>query len=160
MAKHKTTPRTASEIMNPRVEAFDPAMEISAAIHLLLRRGYSGAPVVDEQGGLLGELSERECVKLLCETVYEGVPTGRVADHMSKEVEIVAPTDDAFSVASRFASGRHRRTFVVQDDRLVGIITRRDLLRTLDSMRADLDRGERHDTYEMIDIRHRELEGK
>ncbi|MDJ0865780.1 MAG: CBS domain-containing protein [Myxococcota bacterium] len=158
MARTKTTPRTAAQIMNRRIEAVAPEAPIPATVQTLMRRGYSGAPVVDAQGQLVGVLSEREGIAVLADAVYEGWPAGHVADHMSRQVEVVAPDDDVFTVASRFTKGGHRRIFVVDQGRLVGLITRRDLLRVLDEMRAETERGERSDTYKLIQIRHQKFD--
>ena len=80
---------TASDIMITRVEAFAPETEIAAAVETLLGRGYSGAPVVDAQGRPLGVLSEHDCVRVLASALYEGWPTGTVADHMTKGCETI-----------------------------------------------------------------------
>lgn len=152
--KRKTTARAAREIMNPRVEALEPSAPITAAIHTLMRRGYAGAPVVDPQQRMLGVLSEQDCIRALADSVFEGWPAGTVADHMSSEVESVGPDEDVFTVASRFSSGGHRRVFVVDGERLVGIISRRDLLRALEAMRGESAQRDRSDTYTLIQIRH------
>ncbi|MCP5059151.1 MAG: CBS domain-containing protein [bacterium] len=144
--------------MNRRVEGVAPDAPIAAATHTLMRRGYSGAPVVDEGGQLLGVLSEEDCIRVLAESIYEGWPAGTAADHMTQEVEVAAPDEDVFAVAGRFSEGGHRRIFVVDEGRLAGMISRRDLLRALDSMRAEVERGERSDTYSLIQIRHQKYD--
>jgi len=155
---HKTRPRTAAEIMNRRVEGLAPDTPIAAAIHTLMRRGYSGAPVVDEAGKLLGVLSEQDCIGVLAASIYEGWPAGNVGDHMTREVEVAAAEEDVLAVAGRFAKGGHRRVFVVVDGHLAGMISRRDLLRALDEMRAENERTERSDTYTLIQVRHQKYD--
>ncbi len=144
--------------MTRRLEALSPDAPIPAAIHTLMRRGYSGAPVVDDAGRLVGVLSEHDCIRLLAESIYEGWPSGSVGDHMTAEVETVSPRDDVFAVSSRFAKGGCRRLFVVDDGRLAGMISRRDLLKAFDDMRAASERGERSDTYRLIQIRHQQVD--
>lgn len=146
---------TASDIMITRVEAFSPTTEISAAVETLLGRGYSGAPVVDAQGHPLGVLSEHDCVRVLASALYEGWPTGSVADHMTKGCETVEEHADLLAVAQRFAAGHHRRILVVREGKLVGLVTRRDLMRALDRMRKQAEAHHTPNTYELIQAHRR-----
>ena len=150
--------RSAREIMNRRVEALAPETPITAAVQTLMRRGYSGAPVVDGEGSLLGVLSEQECIRALAQSAYEGWPSGTVADSMRTDVASVGPGDDVFAVATLFTKEAQRRVFVVDGGRLLGMIARRELLRALDDMRAEAGGSERSDTYTLIQIRHHELD--
>ncbi len=144
---------SAAEIMNPRVEAFSPETEIAAAVETLLRRGYSGAPVVDGEGRPVGVLSEHDCIRVLAASLYEGWPTGTVADHMSKANETIDLHADLLSVANTFARGQHRRLPVVCEGKLVGLITRRDLMRALDRLRQSQAHHHEPTTYELIQAR-------
>ncbi len=154
----KAQNKQAQEIMNTRVEALRPDMPVTAAVQTLIRRGYSGAPVVDGNGALVGVLTEQECIRALAQSAYEGWPSGTVADHMRTDVATVGPREDVFAVAMRFAKDGCRRVFVVDGGRLRGMIARRELLRALDEMRAEAGASERSDTYTLIQIRHEELD--
>lgn len=151
MKKHKTRPRIVQEIMNHRIEALSPDAEITGAIHTLIQRDFAAAPVVDADGSLLGILTEHDCIRVLAEAVYEGWPTGHVEDHMTRDIETVDPHEDVFAVATRFTKGRHRRLAVVDDGRLVGLVTRRDIVKALDTMRVEVDSEHRPTTYELIE---------
>ena len=142
----------AEDFMNTRVECLSPDTGIDVAVHTLLRRGYSGAPVVDDDHRLLGVISEHDCIKVLADALYEGWPSGKVADHMATEVDTVSPHDDLLSIASRFSNGKHRRLPVVEDGRVVGLITRADLTRELDKLIAP---PKHVSTYDMIQARRR-----
>lgn len=144
--------------MTSRVRSIPGDAEIETAVHLLLKHGLSGAPVVDSQGALLGVLSEHDCARALAEAVASGWPAGKVADHATAEAECVAPSEDVLALASRFAKGRHRRLLVVEGGRLAGIITRRDLMKSLQAVAAAAGRKPRSSTYELIDERHRKLD--
>ena len=144
-------------IMNHRVEAFSPDTEIGAAIEVMLRRGYSGAPVVDGEGKPVGVLSEHDCIQVLAEALYEDWPTGTVADHMTREVESVDANADLLAVAQTFAKHKLRRLPVVREGKLVGLVTRRDLVRGLDKLRQNLGKQRPETTYELIEARRREL---
>lgn len=148
---------TAADIMISRVEAFSPDTEIAAAVQTLLSRGYSGAPVVDREGRPIGVLSEHDCVRVLASSLYEGWPSGTVADHMTTGAEAVDEHSDLLSVAQRFASGHHRRLLVVREGKLTGLVTRRDLMRALDRIRQRNETQQTPGTYELIQAHRREL---
>jgi CBS domain-containing protein len=135
--------------MQEKVFTFSPREEIRNAISKLLSRGYSGAPVVDDSGALVGMLPEWDCARVLCEAAYERWPTGTVQDHMTTEVELVAPSTDLFTLAGKFSEGKHRRFPVVEGGRLVGLVTRRDLLDALHRHARAKRRPE--STYEPIE---------
>jgi CBS domain-containing protein len=148
---------TAADIMNPHVAAFSPDAEIEDAIATLLRRGYSGAPVVDDRGCPIGVLSEYDCARVLAASLYDGTPTGTVADHMTKPIETIECQTDILAVAQRFAQGQHRRLVVVRKGALCGLITRRDLLRGLDRLRQKIEARPSQTAYELIQTRREKL---
>jgi CBS domain-containing protein len=141
---------TAGQIMNSRVESLDPETPISQAIALLLKRGYSGAPVVDKNHRLIGILSEFDCIQTLARAAYERWPDGAVKDHMTPSPTTIDVQADLFAIAQCFTQAKARRIPVVDaTGTLLGLISRRDLLRELDRM---ANRRHEHPptTYEMI----------
>ena len=146
----------ARGIMKGRVHFVAPDANLEGAVRFLLRKGHAGAPVVDREGVLRGVLSEHDCIAALAQAAAAGWPAGTVANHMSKEVETVSPEDDLFSLATRFAQGRHRRLVVAEEGKLVGLISRRDLLRALEAFEKRLFHKRRESTYKAIERRHRE----
>ncbi len=148
----------AREFMNDHVLSFGPATEVADAVTALLRRGFSGAPVVDENMAVIGMISEADCLRVLSEAAYEGWPRGTVADTMTKELDVVSEQTDLFALAGRFMSGEHRRFPVVDGDgKLKGLVTRRDLLRALDRFRHEQERARLSNTYELIEHRRQQL---
>ncbi len=138
------------DVVNTHVEALHAEAAIADAVQLLLRRGYSGAPVVDAQQRVVGVLSEFDCLRVLSEAAYEDWPAGTVQEHMTGATETVLATADIFAVAQRFAESQLRRLPVVDaDGRLVGLITRRDLLRGLDAL-VQARQPRALTTYELI----------
>jgi CBS domain-containing protein len=148
----------ARDFMNDHVLSFKGSAELDKAVTKLLRRGFSGAPVVDDDGKVIGILSERDCATVLAEAIWEGWPAGTVADNMSTDVETVGLTADVFAVSERFRKNVHRRLPVVDDEgRLVGLVTRRDLLRALDQFRHLQEQARLTNTYELIEARRKQL---
>ena len=117
--------------MTTRLVLLEPEMEIVRATHLLIRNDVSGAPVVDRAGRLVGILTERDCIRVAVHAVYHGMPGGLVRDVMSPDPEAVSPEENIFELASRFIESRYRRYPVVENGRLVGLISRRDVMRAI-----------------------------
>ena len=108
-----------------------PNMEIMRALELLLERRFSGAPVVDEGGRLVGVLSKKDCLRAALNGSYHQEWGGVVADYMSKSVETLDANLDLVSAAERFLASHYRRFPVMEDGRMVGQISRADLLNAL-----------------------------
>jgi CBS domain-containing protein len=108
-----------------------PQTTAAEAIGLLLKHEISGMPVVDEQGTLLGVLSERDCLKPLVDAQYFELPTTPVKELMSTNLRTVSPQCDIMEVAELFLNNRYRRVPVLDNGRLVGQISRRDILRAI-----------------------------
>ncbi|MEW6169120.1 MAG: CBS domain-containing protein [Pseudomonadota bacterium] len=113
---------------------FTPEMDVMTAIHLLCDRGCSGAPVLDNLGNIVGILSEHDCLKVAVHASYHGVMGGRVADFMSRNPVTVDAELSVLEVAKMFLDKPYRRYPVVEDNRLVGVISRTDVLRAIDAI--------------------------
>ena len=120
---------TAKDIMTERLTTLRPETDVYEAIDRLLKNKISGAPVVDEEGKLIGVLSEIDCINRLVQAAHEGAPTGSVEAFMSRDTKTIGPTADLLTIAHLFTHNTFRRLPVVDDDSvLLGQISRRDLL--------------------------------
>ena len=117
------------DTMSTNVITFAPGDSVVHAMATLLERGISGAPVVDEDGALVGILSEVDLIQVVVQDSYYDDPVGIVADFMQTSVECVDPDMDIFSLAQQVLRHHRRRYPVLENDRLVGQISRRDVLR-------------------------------
>ena len=117
--------------MTRKVLPLDPDLEISAATQMLIAHNISGAPVLDQHGRLVGILTERDCLKVAMQAGYHDIPYGLVRDYMSSEPQSVSPEQSILTLAEKFISGRFHRYPVVDNGRLVGIISRRDVMRAM-----------------------------
>ncbi len=124
-------PLTAREFMSGSLLTLSPDTELMDAIAQLVDRQISGAPVVDGQGNLVGVLTEKDCIAGALGAGYYGEAGGRVENFMSKKVESVNADDSLMDIARRFIDGRYRRFPVLDEQRLVGLISRRDVLRAI-----------------------------
>lgn len=128
--------RKAEDIMTREVVTFTPETDLYEAMSVLLSRKFSGASVVDGAGILVGVLSERDCLRVIAGEVFDGLPEGRVGDYMSRDLITVSPSTSLFDIAALFLNRPIRRLPVVEEDaRLVGQISRRDVLWAIESMR-------------------------
>lgn len=121
--------------MTRQLVAVHPDTDANEAITLLLKHQISGMPVVDEAGKLVGMLSERDCLKTLVDAEYHDWPTALVKDLMSTETVTVSPQTGIVAVAEMFLNNKLRRLPVIDDGRLVGQISRRDVLRAIQEKR-------------------------
>ncbi len=127
---------TAHDIMTRKLVILSPEMDIYEAIRTLIKKGISGAPVVDGEGNLLGILSEYDCLKVLTAGAYEGLPEGKVADYMTCPVTTIKPTASVIDVVSMFTKNPIRRIPVMDETgQLLGQISRRDVLVAIESIR-------------------------
>ena len=118
--------------MAANLVSFTPEMDVLRAIHLLIEKRISGAPVVDEHGNLLGMLSERDCVKVALGAGYYNEFGGAVADYMTRDVETIDGDTSIVELAELFIKKPFRRYPVVENNRLIGQISVRDVLRALE----------------------------
>ncbi len=122
------------DFMASRLRTLRGDVDILNAVDFLAEHALSGAPVVDDLGGLIGVLSEKDCLKLIAEGVNAQTPQGTVSEFMTREVETLPPDMDIYYAAGMFLRKPYRRFPVVQDGKLVGEISRRDVLRAVQWM--------------------------
>ena len=122
------------DYMSASLVTFAPDMDVMNAIDVLVKNRISGAPVVDDHGNLIGLLSEKDCMKVAIQAGYYEELGGRVEDYMTKQVFTVESEASVLEVAKLFMEKGPRRYPVVEDNRLVGQISRRDVLRAFMEM--------------------------
>ena len=119
------------DFMDTVVPTVRPDMPILEAVDFLLSHHVTGAPVVNAEGTLLGMLTEKDCLRLLSTGVDGDLPTGTVKDFMTTKTDSVAPDMNVYFVAGLFLGANYRRFPVVEKGKLVGAITRFDILKSI-----------------------------
>ena len=127
---HATSVPQVSDFMTETVIALKPGQTMWRAVKILLDGRISGAPVIDDEYNVMGILSERDCVLFLVNARYYEGATGTVEEHMSKGVISISQDADIFAAADLFRQHNFRRLPVLDGNRLVGILSRRDVMRT------------------------------
>lgn len=112
-----------------------PDTDVLRAIHLLLENNVSGAPVTDRLGNVVGFLSEKDCLAVAMEAGYHEEWGGQVAEYMTSEVITVDSDATILEVARIFHQTSFKALPVMDDNRLVGQITRSDVLRAFEAIR-------------------------
>ncbi len=135
-------PVLAKNIMVTKLVTLSPNMDAFEAIALLLKYRISGAPVVDPERNYLGVFSERCCMSLLVEGAYQQLPSVQVYAYMDIDAITIDEEMDLLSIAQIFLSTHARRLPVVEDRKLVGQISRRDVLSAIHTMSAIESNGE------------------
>lgn len=120
--------------MSASLLTFNPDMDVMEAINRLVEKGYSGAPVLDNLGNVIGILSEHDCLKVALHASYHGVLGGKVADYMSRNPVTIESDLSIVELAKMFLEKPYRRYPVVQDNRLIGQISRSDILRAINKI--------------------------
>ena len=126
---------TAKQFMSSHVISFQMHDDVLEAINRLLQKRITGAPVLDEHGNLVGMLSEAECINVVLHSAYNQSMGGKVYEFMTSDVTTVDVDTSIVEVAEKFEKGGARSFPVVDDVDLVGIISRVDVPRALDSLR-------------------------
>jgi predicted transcriptional regulator len=117
--------------MARRLITLSPDMEINRAVTVLLDNNISGAPVTDAAGRLVGLLSMKDCLAAALKDTYYQEWGATVGAYMSKEVETLDADLDIVQAAEKFVSSNYRRFPVMREGRLVGQISRTDVLKAL-----------------------------
>jgi CBS domain-containing protein len=145
---------TAKDIMTPEVITLTPETDIVQAAKVLLDNGINGAPVTDDQGRIKGILCQSDLVvqqkRLPVPTIYtllDGFVTFTSSKQMEKQVRKIAaltvaeamtpnpvtvkPDTGIETIAALMVDNHFHTLPVVDDGRLVGIIGKEDVLKTL-----------------------------
>jgi CBS domain-containing protein len=111
-----------------------PTMEVMAAVNQLVKHHISGAPVVDGNGHLVGMLSEMDCMQVGLIAAEDTCVAGPVSQFMKGSVVAVSPDDSLTQLAQLFLSKPFRRYPVMENGRLLGQISRSDVLKAINSL--------------------------
>lgn len=119
------------DFMSASLVVLSPGTAILEAASQLVEKRISGAPVVDQTGNLVGVLSEKDCMRIALHAGYHSEVAGTVAEYMHRDVKTVDAERNIVDVAMMFIEDEYRRYPVTKDGRLVGQISRRDVLKAL-----------------------------
>ncbi|MCB1704485.1 MAG: CBS domain-containing protein [Halioglobus sp.] len=123
--------------MLPNPVRVKPEDNILDAMKVIIDNKISGVCVVDADGNLVGILSEMDCLRAVLGAIYNNNNIGVVRDHMASDNLVVAnPNEDIVSVAEDMLRKNKRRRPVVENGKLIGQITCRQLLSAVRKFRS------------------------
>ena len=128
--KQYDAPILVSDYMTRRLVTFSPEQSILEVMEAFAKNKISGGPVMDDNGFLVGIISEADCMKQISESRYFNQPIldKSVEKFMSKEVETIPHDISIFDAAGIFDKHNRRRLPVMKDGILVGQISRKDIV--------------------------------
>ena len=122
------------DVMQHQVPTITAHMPLTTAVKTLLEKNLSGLPVVDDQHRVIGFLSEQDCIHALLVSSYHGEGDPEVIDVMVAEPVVVSPADNMVDLAQNLGHGKPKVYPVTEGGRLVGIISRTQILQKLANM--------------------------
>ena len=118
------------DIMTNNLVLFTIEQSIHEVMNAFIKNKISGGPVVDNRGKLIGVISEADCMKEISDSRYFNMPIldKTVGHFMTKEVETLPASMTLFDAASKFHDTSRRRFPVLENNKLVGQVSRKDVV--------------------------------
>jgi CBS domain-containing protein len=113
-------------IMTTDVKFVKQSTPIFEALDLLESSKVSGLPVVDDQMLVVGILTEKDVLEILIDKNLD--VKNKVGDYMTREVICFQEEDNVVDVCKFFIKSNIRRVPIVREGKLVGIVSRRDIV--------------------------------
>jgi CBS domain-containing protein len=117
--------------MTQRTVTFTEDMSLSAALDKVMQSTHLGGPVIDDKEQVIGFISEQDLLEKLVKVSYHCQDTHTVGDCMYRDVLSVSPETSIIELADMMKVGKPKMYPVIDNGRLVGVITRRDVLRAI-----------------------------
>ncbi len=128
--KEFDAPILVTDYMSRKLVTFAPDQSILNVMEAFAKYKISGGPVLNEDGLLVGIISEADCMKQISESKYFNMPIldKNVESYMTKNVETIPHEMSIFDAAGVFHKNNRRRLPVMKDGMLVGQISRKDIV--------------------------------
>jgi CBS domain-containing protein len=120
-----------NDFMDRDPHAVSSSTSIKDAVTLMIKHGIIGVPVTNEKHELIGYLSEQDCVKDMLNSAFYSEEPGPVSSAMQCNVVSVSPETSIVEIAQTIMTNRPKNYPVVNEGKLVGLISRSDVLRAL-----------------------------
>jgi CBS domain-containing protein len=129
---------TVADYMTRNLITFRPDQSVLEVMSILIKKKISGGPVVNDKFELVGIISEGDCMKQISESRYYNQPMQdiKVEEHMAKDVDTLDGNMNVFDAANKFLESKHRRFPIVENGKLVGQISQRDVLKAALEMKG------------------------
>jgi len=125
---------TIADYMTKHLVTVTEETSVLEAIQKLLTHKITSAPVLNQQGRLVGMFSEKDGMKVVLENTYNQSMKGKVSEYMATDIVTVNAEASIVDLASKFEASSVRSYPVYEDNQLVGLVSRTDVLRALVSI--------------------------
>lgn len=119
----------ARNIMIKNVVVVHQNTPLLDAMRMLVEKQISGLPVVDKEEKLIGVITEKDLLSLLVTDVITSQEV--VGDYMSLDVQFFSPDDSVVEICEFFIKTNVRRVPIVENGRVIGVISRRDIIKLI-----------------------------
>lgn len=126
----------ARDLMTKDLVTLSPDCDVFTAIDILLKHRISGAPVVSHSGEFLGIFSERSCMEIVINALYEGLPDAGLLPFVDPNPSTITPETDLLAICQTFLDQATRRLPVIDGNQLVGQVSRRDVMRVVAGLQS------------------------
>jgi len=125
------TSLTVSDYMTKDLITFTADQTIESVMQALINNRISGGPVVNEKSELIGIISESDCIKQISESRYYNMPMHdmTIEKYITTDVDTIDGNLNIFDAAGKFADSPRRRFPIVENGKLVGQISQKDVLK-------------------------------
>lgn len=128
-----------TEYMVKNLITFSPDTEIGIVIDTFLEKGITGAAVLNENNEIVGLIDDKDCLSVLVQDAYHNQPGGKttVDAYMTNVMRTISVDADIIDATTIFLRTPFKRLLVIDHDgKLVGQVSRRDILRAIKDMKA------------------------
>lgn len=129
-----------SDYMTTKLVTFKPSQTIHDVIATLIKYKISGGPVINDKNELIGIISETDCIKHISDSKYYNMPMDNahsVENNMVLEVETIDKNMNIFDAATKFISSGRRRFPIIENGKLIGQISQKDILKAALKMKGN-----------------------
>src|SRR5690625_937260 len=129
--------RTVKDYMSTNLITLSPDTYVRETTKIVLDNSITGAPVIDDDGNIIGLIDDKHCQRIVVDTLYHNKPimSHTAREYMSNVRRTININTEILEVANIFLTTPFKRMLVVDDDgKLRGNISRRDILRAIHDM--------------------------
>lgn len=126
------------DYMHPASYSFNLDTSVEEVVKTLTKSHIVGAPVLDAEGKLVGFITEQNCIKQMLNNTYYCDSHEVAADIMRQNPLSVSPDEDILKLAEGMLNKGPKIYPVVENDKVVGIIRRADVLKALSLAKKDM----------------------
>ena len=117
--------------MNHQPHIVTDNTNVREAVELLLEKNIIGVPVVDSDNQLVGYLSEQDCIEEMLNDAFYCEEPAAVSKVMQTDVLSVSPSTTIVELAQTILKNKPKNYPVIDNNQLVGLISRTDVLKAL-----------------------------